>query len=177
MAIMVRTCVSCGMSVVFQNDSINPWGSMIRCSHQMLATAMSDIATAKATTLAKTGMSFPRQTAWRIPAPCWSSSLSWLCQGSALWSMYDVNIRVLNKRMDMNSNSMRTDSSLLVILGLMDYTSVPCLYWPPHPIPLYKCLNSIHVTVLEPTYNINWSAGGKRVDCFSSILTLLKWSV
>ena len=65
MKIMVRMCVHWSMITVFQIVFQNGGGNLCRpvaCSlHQMLAAAISEAATAKATALTKTGMSFPGQ--------------------------------------------------------------------------------------------------------------------
>ena len=52
------------------------------------------------------------------------------------------------------------------------YTPVPCLYWPPGLILLYKRLCSCHLATPEPAYNINWNAGSKCADYFSSLFVL-----
>ena len=63
--IMVRTCVPWSMITVFQIVFQNGGGNSCRpvtCRlHQMLTAAISEAATAKATALTKTGMSFPGQ--------------------------------------------------------------------------------------------------------------------
>ncbi len=65
MTVMVRTCVPWSMitvfQVVFQNGGSNSCRPVACCLHQMLAAAMSDTATAKATALTKTDMSFSEQ--------------------------------------------------------------------------------------------------------------------
>ena len=65
MTVMVRTCVLWSIITVFQTVFQNGGGNSCRsvtCGlHPMLAAAISEAATAKATALAKTGMSFPGQ--------------------------------------------------------------------------------------------------------------------
>ena len=65
MKIMARMCVPWSMITVFQIVFQNGGGNLCRpvaCRlHQTLAAAISEAATAKATALAKTGMSFPGQ--------------------------------------------------------------------------------------------------------------------
>ena len=63
--IMVRTCVPWSMitvfQIVFQNGGDNLCRLVACRLHQMLTAAISEAATAKATALIKTGMSFPGQ--------------------------------------------------------------------------------------------------------------------
>ena len=63
--IMVRTCVPWNMitvfQIVFQNGGDNSCRPVACRLHQMLTAAISEAATAKATALTKTGMSFPGQ--------------------------------------------------------------------------------------------------------------------
>ena len=63
--IMVRTCVPWSMitvfQIVFQNGGGNLYKPVACRLHQTLAAAISEAATAKATALTKTGMSFPGQ--------------------------------------------------------------------------------------------------------------------
>ena len=65
MKIMVRMCVPWSMITVFQIVFQNGGGNLCRpvaCRlHLMPAAAISEAATAKATALTKTGMSFPGQ--------------------------------------------------------------------------------------------------------------------
>ena len=65
MKIMVMTCVPWSMIAVFQIVFQNGGGNLCRpvaCRlHQMLAAAISEAATAKATALTKTGMTLPGQ--------------------------------------------------------------------------------------------------------------------
>ena len=67
MKIIVRTCMPRSMITVFQIIFQNGGGNLCRpvaySLHQMLAAAISEAATAKATALAKTGMFFPGQAA------------------------------------------------------------------------------------------------------------------
>ena len=71
--IMVRTCVPWSMitvfQIVFQNGGDNLCRLVACRLHQMLTAAISEAATAKATALTKTGMSFPGQATRKIPAP------------------------------------------------------------------------------------------------------------
>ena len=65
MKIIVRTCMPWSMITVFQIIFQNGGGNSCRpvaCRlHQMLAAAISEATTAKATALTKTGTSFPGQ--------------------------------------------------------------------------------------------------------------------
>ena len=73
MKIMVMTCVPWSMitvfQIVFQNGGDNLCRLVTCRLHQMLAAAISEAATAKATALTKIGMSFPGQATKKIPAP------------------------------------------------------------------------------------------------------------
>ena len=67
MKIIVRTCMPWSMitvfQIVFQNGGCNSCRSVAFRLHQTLAAAISEAATAKATALTKTDMSFPGQAA------------------------------------------------------------------------------------------------------------------
>ena len=67
MKIMVRMCVPWSMitvfQIVFQNGDGNLYRPVACRLHQMLAAAISEAATVKATALTKTGMSFFGQAA------------------------------------------------------------------------------------------------------------------
>ena len=80
----------------------------------------------------------------------------WALPGLALCSRYNARIHALNKRIGVNSSSTRTDSSLLVVLGLMDSIHL-------YPVSIdhlarYCSTNASAPVIsprLNPTYNIN----------------------
>ncbi len=89
-----------------------------------------------------------------------------------LCSRCDVSIHALNKMIGVNSSSTRTDSFLLVVLGVMNSVHLYPVFIDHLSLLLYKRLSSGHLTTFESTYNINWNAGDKCVDYFSSLFAL-----
>ena len=138
----------------------------------MLAAAISEATPAKATALTKTGMSFPDKQHERFQ----HHLKRHLCLGFArlsLCSRCDARIHALNKR--------------LARIAAARVRTLPC-WWFWASWTLYTCTLSL-LTIwpdialqmpqlpvisprLNPHTNINWNAGGKCVDYFSSLFVL-----
>ena len=84
----------------------------------------------------------------------------WALPGLALCSRYNARIHALNKRIGMNSSSTRTDSSLLVVLGLMDSIHL-------YPVSIDHlaryCSTSASAPVISPRSNPHTTSTGMLV--------------